>query len=92
MPEGAWLLQTAAGSTLGRMLIALAKLRGVRTINVVRRGAQAQDLLASGAPVVWLGYSQPACPDAPLSIATCICHLCMMSLSPCMAHTACPIC
>ena len=55
MPEGAWLLQTAAGSTLGRMLIALAKLRGVRTINVVRRGAQAKDLLANGAPVVWLG-------------------------------------
>jgi NADPH:quinone reductase-like Zn-dependent oxidoreductase len=49
VPEGEWLLQTAAGSTLGRMLIALAKLRGVRTLNVVRRKAQAKDLLDNGA-------------------------------------------
>jgi NADPH:quinone reductase-like Zn-dependent oxidoreductase len=49
VPEGAWLLQTAAGSTLGPMLIAMAKLRGVRTINVVRRKAQSKDLLDNGA-------------------------------------------
>ncbi len=48
VPQGEWLLQTAAGSTLGRMLITLAKLRGVRTLNIVRRKAQAKDLLDNG--------------------------------------------
>ncbi len=48
VPKGKYLLQSAAGSTLGRMLIALAKHRGVRTINVVRRRAQVQELLDIG--------------------------------------------
>ena len=48
VPEGNFLLQAAAGSTLGRLLIALAKARGVRTINLVRRHAQVQELLDLG--------------------------------------------
>ena len=48
VPEGKWLLQAAAGSTLGRLLIALAKARGVRTINLVRRRAQVHELLDLG--------------------------------------------
>ncbi|KAK9845455.1 hypothetical protein WJX81_006838 [Elliptochloris bilobata] len=52
VPKGNWLLQTAAGSTLGRQLIALAKHRDVRTINLVRRKAQVQELLDIGADVV----------------------------------------
>lgn len=48
MPRGAWLLQTAAGSALGRMVIRLGKHFGFRTINVVRRRAQAQELIAAG--------------------------------------------
>jgi len=48
VPRGAWLLQTAAGSALGRMVIRLGKLDGFRTINVVRRRAQAEELLRLG--------------------------------------------
>ena len=48
VPQGEYLLQGAAGSTLGRQLIAMAKHRGVKTINVVRRREQAQELLDIG--------------------------------------------
>src|SRR5262249_21767075 len=40
VPRGAWLLQTAAGSALGRMVIRLGQLDGFRTLNVVRRREQ----------------------------------------------------
>lgn len=46
---GDWLVQTAAGSTLGRLVIQLAQLRGYRTINLVRRPEQARELLDLGA-------------------------------------------
>lgn len=46
---GEWLLQTAAGSTLGRVVLQIARLRGIKTINVVRRRAQAAELPALGA-------------------------------------------
>ena len=49
---GEWLLQTAAGSTLGRVVLQLARLRGFRTINVVRRREQAEELKALGADEV----------------------------------------
>ena len=42
VPPGAWLLQTAAASTLGRMVIRLGQHFGFRTINVVRRSEQAE--------------------------------------------------
>lgn len=48
VPEGGWLLQTAAGSVLGRLVIALAQQRGIKTMNVVRRSAQKQELLDLG--------------------------------------------
>jgi len=48
VPAGAWVLQTAAGSALGRMVIRLGRHYGFRTINVVRRRAQAQELLQAG--------------------------------------------
>lgn len=44
-----WLLQTAAGSTLGRIVLQLARERGFRTINVVRRREQAEELKTLGA-------------------------------------------
>ena len=40
--------QTAAGSVLGRLVIALAVARGVRTANLVRRAEQREELLALG--------------------------------------------
>lgn len=52
VPEGQWLLQTAAGSVVGRIAIAIAKSKGIRTINVVRRAAQKQELLDAGADEV----------------------------------------
>ena len=48
LEPGDWLVQTAAASTLGRILIQLARRRGYRTINLVRRREQADDLLALG--------------------------------------------
>ena len=49
---GEWLLQTAAGSTLGRIVLQLAKLRGFKTINFVRRRDQVQEILDLGADAV----------------------------------------
>ena len=48
VPPRAWLLQTAAGSALGRMVIGLGRHFGFRTINVVRRRRQAEELLQAG--------------------------------------------
>jgi len=48
VPAGAWLLQTAAASALGRMIIRLGQRDGFRTLNVVRRREQAEELLRLG--------------------------------------------
>jgi NADPH:quinone reductase-like Zn-dependent oxidoreductase len=52
VPRGAWLLQTAAGSALGRMIIRLGKHNGFRTMNVVRRREQGEELLRLGGDAV----------------------------------------
>ncbi|KAL3695748.1 hypothetical protein R1sor_009824 [Riccia sorocarpa] len=52
VPEGEYLLQTAAGSVLGRQLIQLAKRKGIKTINLVRRPEQKAELEALGADEV----------------------------------------
>ncbi|HEY6187636.1 MAG TPA: zinc-dependent alcohol dehydrogenase family protein [Pyrinomonadaceae bacterium] len=49
LKPGEWLLQTAAGSTLGRVVLQIAALRGFKTINVVRRRDQVEELKALGA-------------------------------------------
>lgn len=46
--RGDWLLQTAAGSTVGRLVIQLALHHGFRTINVVRRRAAVGEIQALG--------------------------------------------
>lgn len=43
-----WLVQTAASSTLGRIVIQIARMRGFRTINVVRRREQIDDVRSIG--------------------------------------------
>ncbi|EFJ24154.1 hypothetical protein SELMODRAFT_414975 [Selaginella moellendorffii] len=48
VPKGEYVLQTAAGSVLGRMFIQLARHRGVKTINLVRRDEQKEELKAIG--------------------------------------------
>jgi NADPH:quinone reductase-like Zn-dependent oxidoreductase len=52
VPAGEWLLQTAAGSNLGKMVVRLGKRTGFRTLNVVRRREQAAELSALGADAV----------------------------------------
>jgi NADPH:quinone reductase-like Zn-dependent oxidoreductase len=52
VPPGAWLLQTAAGSALGRMVIRLGRQDGFRTVNVVRRREQAEELRQAGGEAV----------------------------------------
>jgi len=49
LKPGEWLLQTAAGSTLGRVVLQIARMRGFKTINVVRRREQVEELRALGA-------------------------------------------
>jgi NADPH:quinone reductase-like Zn-dependent oxidoreductase len=51
---GDWVLQNAANSSVGRYLIALARLRGIRTINVVRRESLMAELETAGADLVLL--------------------------------------
>jgi NADPH:quinone reductase-like Zn-dependent oxidoreductase len=52
VPSRAWMLQTAAGSALGRMVIRLGKMYGFKTINVVRRSEQVAELKGLGADEV----------------------------------------
>jgi NADPH:quinone reductase-like Zn-dependent oxidoreductase len=59
VPRGEWLLQSAAGSELGRMIIRLAKRDGVRTLNVVRRRDVVAELEALGADVVIVSSEGP---------------------------------
>ncbi len=52
VPKGEWLLQSAAGSTLGRMIIALGKHDGFKTLNVVRRREAVDELKKLGGDAV----------------------------------------
>lgn len=55
LSEGDWVLQTAANSAVGTAVVQLAKARGLRTVNVVRRLEVVADLEALGADVVLVG-------------------------------------
>lgn len=59
VPRGEWLLQTAAGSALGKMMIRLARHDGVRTINVVRRHDAMPELRELGGDVVLCSADGP---------------------------------
>jgi NADPH2:quinone reductase len=50
--DGQWLLQTAAGSAVGRLVIQISKIIGFQTINLVRRKEQVPELLEYGATAV----------------------------------------
>jgi len=52
VPKGAWLLQSAAGSNLGRMIIKLGRHDGFKTLNVVRRREAVEGLKSLGGDVV----------------------------------------
>ncbi len=52
LKPGDWVIQDVANSAVGRHLIVLAKGKGLRTVNVVRRDDVAAELTALGADVV----------------------------------------
>lgn len=59
IPQGEWLLQSAAGSEIGRMIIRLAKRDGIRTINIVRRREAVAELEQIGADAVIVSTDGP---------------------------------
>jgi NADPH:quinone reductase-like Zn-dependent oxidoreductase len=52
LTAGDWIGQTAANSAVGRLVVALARRRGIRTLNVVRRDDAAAEIRAAGGDVV----------------------------------------
>src|SRR6267154_174420 len=52
LKPGDWVIQNVANSAVGRLLIVLARQRGLRTVNVVRRAELADELKALGADIV----------------------------------------
>jgi len=59
IPRGEWLLQSAAGSEIGRMIVRLAKNEGIRTVNVVRRREAVDELESLGADAVIVSGGDP---------------------------------
>jgi NADPH:quinone reductase-like Zn-dependent oxidoreductase len=51
LKPGDWIIQNASNSAVGRLVIALAKARGIRTVNVARRQDVFAELTAGGADV-----------------------------------------
>ena len=52
LKEGDWIVHSAANSAVGGYIIQLAKQRGIKTVNVVRREGLAEDLMSKGGDVV----------------------------------------
>lgn len=52
LEAGEWVAQNAANSAVGRFLVQLARLRGLRTLNIVRRSEASAPLEALGADAV----------------------------------------
>ena len=59
VPAGEWLLQTAAGGELGKMVIRLGRKYGFKTMNVVRRREQLAELKQLGADAVLVESDGP---------------------------------
>jgi NADPH:quinone reductase-like Zn-dependent oxidoreductase len=75
LARGDWVIQNVANSAVGRHLIVLAKEKGLRTLNVVRRDDVAGELRALGADVVLTDgpdlarRAQAAVAGAPIRLA-----------------------
>lgn len=75
LEEGDWLVQSASNSSVGGYIIQLAKQRGIKTVNVVRREGLAEDLQLKGADVVLIDGPDlakkiaSATHNAPISLA-----------------------
>lgn len=59
VPKGEWLLQSAAGSTLGKLIINLGRHDGFRTLNVVRRPEARGELEGLGGDAVISSSDEP---------------------------------
>jgi hypothetical protein len=73
---GKWLAQTAAGSTVGRPSVQLARSEGFRALNLVRRSAQVAEIVALGGDLTlcmedtdWQAQFVRAAESAPLEKA-----------------------
>lgn len=64
LKPGDWVLQNAANSSVGRAVIAIAKARGIKTVNVVRRAEVVEEIKALGGDVVLVDG-----PDLPERVA-----------------------
>ena len=61
LAPGDWVIQNVANSAVGGYLVQLAKLRGIKTVNVVRRESAVAAVLADGGDVVLVdGEDLPA--------------------------------
>ncbi|WP_050930067.1 zinc-dependent alcohol dehydrogenase family protein [Aestuariivita boseongensis] len=58
LQPGDWVVQNAANSNVGRMVIRFARERGLHTVNIVRRADVAEALTADGADVVIVDEGQ----------------------------------
>ena len=56
---GEWIIQNGANSSCGRFLIALARMKAVRTVSLVRRPELCDELQALGADVVLVDTGDP---------------------------------
>jgi NADPH:quinone reductase-like Zn-dependent oxidoreductase len=63
LKPGEWIIQNAANSGVGRAVIAFARARGIRTVNLVRRIELIDELIAAGGDLVLLDS-----PNAPQTI------------------------
>lgn len=76
LEPGDYIAQNAANSGVGRALIQIAKQRGLRTINFVRRQELIPELIALGADAVFLDHEEGVAEarerlsDKPLKLAT----------------------
>ncbi|MDJ0927174.1 MAG: zinc-dependent alcohol dehydrogenase family protein [Gammaproteobacteria bacterium] len=57
--RGEWMIQNGANSSCGRFLIALARMKGVHTVSLVRRPELIDELQALGADVVLVDTGDP---------------------------------
>jgi NADPH:quinone reductase-like Zn-dependent oxidoreductase len=65
LKRGDWVLQNAANSSVGRAALAIAKSRGIRTVNVVRRPEVVDEIKALGGDIVLVDG-----PDLPERVAS----------------------
>jgi len=52
LPRGSWVIHNGANSGVGRVIVAIAKSLGFRTVNVVRRDEVVEEIRALGGDVV----------------------------------------